>query len=85
MTNKERFLELCGSIKREGINDLVKYLENSDFFYAPASSKFHGNYEGGLLEHSLSVYDEFKRLATAYPEISFTEETAVIISLFHDL
>ena len=85
MTNKERFLELCSKVKREGIEDLVKWLEASDFFYAPASTRFHGSYAGGLLEHSLNVYDELVRLLTAYPEVQSSEETAIIITLFHDL
>ncbi len=38
MTNKERFLDLCSQVKREGMDELIKYLETSDFFYAPASS-----------------------------------------------
>lgn len=85
MENKERFLELCSKIKREGIGDLVDYLEKSDFFYCPASARYHGSHTGGLLEHSLNVYDELTRLLKAYPEIETTEETALIISLFHDL
>ena len=85
MANKERFLELCSKVNRDGIDDLVKYLESSDFFYAPASTRFHGSYAGGLLEHSLNVYDELVRLLAAYPEVKASEETAIIISLFHDL
>ena len=85
MTNKERFLELCSKVNRDGIDDLVKYLESSDFFYAPASTRFHGSYAGGLLEHSLNVYDELVRLLAAYPEVQASEESVIIVSLFHDL
>ena len=85
MTNKERFLELCTKVSREGIGDLLKWLEKSDFFYAPASTRFHGSYAGGLLEHSLNVYDELNRLLTAYPEVNASEETVIITALFHDL
>ena len=84
MDNKERFISLCSSIKREGIDELMTWLEKSDFYEAPASTRFHGSYKGGLLQHSLNVYDELKRLLKAYPEIKCSEETAVIISLFHD-
>lgn len=84
MDNKERFMSLCNSIKREGITDLMDWVNNSDFYNAPASTRFHGSYEGGLLQHSLNVYDELKRLLNAYPEIECSEETAAIISLFHD-
>lgn len=57
MKNKERFIELLRSTKREGIEELIAWLETTDFYIAPASTRFHGNYEGGLLEHSLNVYD----------------------------
>lgn len=83
--NKVRFLELCKGIKRDGIDDLIKWLESSDFFVAPASTRFHGSYAGGLCEHSLNVYDEAKRLLEVYPEIEVSEETVLITTLFHDL
>lgn len=85
MENKERFIALCGNIKRDGIDDLMKWLESSDFYVAPASTRFHGSYAGGLLEHSLNVYDELSRILLAYPEINVSEETIIICSLFHDL
>lgn len=66
MTNKERFVSLCNDIDREGMQELMEWLEKSDFYSAPASTKFHGNYAGGLLEHSLNVYDELKRLLQIY-------------------
>ena len=59
MTGKERFIEIYNKhIKREGADKLLEYLMStqSDFFIAPASTRFHGSYEGGLLEHSLNVY-----------------------------
>lgn len=57
MTNKERFIELLRSTKREGIEKLIDFLEKTDFFTAPASTRFHMSCEGGLLQHSLNVYD----------------------------
>lgn len=55
---KERFLELYHKhVTRDGADGLLKWLESSDFFTAPASTQFHGCYEGGLLQHSLNVYD----------------------------
>lgn len=85
MTNKERFIEIVKStIKRDGIDNLLSWLENSDFFVAPASTKFHGAYEGGLLEHTLNVYDEAVELADYY-QINTSEESLAISTLFHDL
>ena len=57
---KQRFLDIYKTnIKREGADKLLDYLlsPKSDFFTAPASTRYHGSYEGGLLQHSLNVYD----------------------------
>ena len=85
MTEKERFLELCSGIHRNGISDLMDWLEKSDFYTAPASTRYHNNFPGGLLQHSLNVYDELKRILGVYPEITASEESVAIVSLFHDL
>lgn len=85
MNNKEQFISLCSQVNREGMNELLKWLDNSDFYTCPASSRFHGAYPGGLLEHSLNVYNELKRLLSVYPEIQVPEESVIISSLFHDL
>ena len=85
MDNKERFISLCSTVNREGMDELMKWLEENDFYTCPASSRFHGAYPGGLLEHSLNVYDELKRLLSVYPEIQVPEESVVIAALFHDL
>lgn len=82
--NKEEFISLCNGIKRDGIDDLMNWLEQSDFYIAPASTRFHGSYKGGLLQHSLNVYHELKRLMTVYP-LRVLEESVLIASLFHDL
>ena len=54
---KQEFVELLKSINREGIDKLLDFLEKTDFYVAPASTRFHGSYESGLLEHSLKVYE----------------------------
>lgn len=82
---KDRFLSMCSQITRPHTDQLIKWLEDSDFFTAPASRRNHGSYKGGLLEHSLNVYDEFKRILSVYPEINVSEETIKIVTLFHDL
>lgn len=86
MENKEIFKQAVENlIQRPGINDLMAWLEESDFYTAPASSRFHGSHPGGLLEHSINVYNELQRLLAAYPEVQCTKETAAIIALFHDV
>lgn len=86
MSRKEDFIELYTKyIKRPGAADLLEWLESTDFFTAPASTRFHGNYEGGLCEHSIHVWEELVRLLKAYPEVKVSAETAAIVSLLHDL
>lgn len=85
MDNKERFISLCKKVNRPGMDELMQWLEDNKFYMSPASTKYHGAYEGGLLDHSLNVYDELNRLLSAYPEINASEESKIICSLFHDL
>lgn len=81
-----RFLEICRThIRRDGIEDLLNWLETTDFFEAPASTKYHGAHTGGLCEHSVNVWEEFCRLNMIYPEIIVNMETVAIVTLFHDL
>ncbi len=54
---KERYIELLRSTGRQGIEEVINYLEKSGFFTAPASTKHHLSFEGGLMEHSMNVYD----------------------------
>ena len=87
---KQKFIELAyTNIKREGIDKLIAYLEKTDFFTAPASTKFHSVYEGGLCEHSLNVYGRFvKNLQQEFGEKwqdVLSLESATIIALFHDV
>ena len=86
MGNKEIFKHAVENlIQRPGIDALMSWLEESDFYTAPASSRFHGSHPGGLLEHSINVYNELQRLLATYPEVQCTKETAAIIALFHDV
>ena len=83
---KEEFLELLKSTKREGIDDLISFMEKTDFFDAPASTRFHGNYKGGLLEHSMKVYEIFKeKVKNTEMEINIPEESIIISALLHDI
>lgn len=85
MNRKEDFIRLFTQhIKRPGAVELLEWVESTDFFTAPASTRFHGSYEGGLCEHSVNVWEELVRLSKAYPEVRMTAETAAIVSLCHD-
>ena len=93
MNYKETFLSLYQTnIHREGADKLLDYLLSpaSDFFAAPASTRFHGAYAGGLVEHSINVYECLKsymertRVQSLYG-LSASDETIAIVSLLHDL
>ena len=83
---REKFTEIYNQyITRPGAKELFQWLESTDFFDAPASSRFHNDHPGGLCEHSVHVWEELVRLLKAYPEIKVSGETAAIVSLLHDL
>lgn len=88
MNNKGEFIALIESITREGFKKelLLSKLENSDFYTAPASTKFHGAYKGGLVDHCLAVYHNMCCLVKMKGmENEISEETIKIVALFHDL
>ena len=81
--NKNRFIEIYKkSIQRQGADKLLDWLINeSDFFTAPASTRYHGSYEGGLCRHSLNVYE---RLVTKFPNTS-AADSFEMCGLLHDI
>lgn len=81
MKNKEIIIDLLKTVQRAGIEDLISYLENSDFFEAPASTKYHLNEEGGLAKHSLNVYYNLKKMCSA----NISNDSIILVSLLHDL
>ena len=60
--NIARFERELGKVQRPGIDKLMGYIRGSDFYTAPASTKFHLSCEGGLLQHSLNVLDALRGL-----------------------
>ena len=83
---KEEFLMLLRSVNREGMDELINFIDKSDFFKAPASTRFHGSYEGGLLEHSLNVYKLLcEKVKNCPVEINVSQDSLIIIGLLHDI
>lgn len=86
--NIERFEQLLKSTNRDGIENLISFIQKSDFYTAPASTRFHSCHEGGLLEHTLNVYD---RLVSKFnnelwnEKTNATQENLIISALLHDL
>ena len=70
-------------ITRRGADRLLEWLLNTDFFTAPASTRFHAAYEGGLVEHSLNVYSIMMK--KHFVEGEDDPESAAICTLLHDI
>ena len=93
LKKRDEFLEIYrNNITREGSDRLLDYLtsKSSDFFTAPASTRFHGAHEGGLVEHSLNVYNclvdylSRERVKETFA-LDYSDETIAIAALLHDL
>lgn len=88
--NVGKFKEIFSKVDRSGADKLMEFIEKSDFYTAPASTRFHGSYEGGLLEHSLNVYDCLMKKKTentlwAKKLENVSEESIAIAALLHDI
>lgn len=94
--SKETFLNIYNEkIHRDGKDDLLRWIERSDFFTAPASTRFHLSCEGGLCTHSIHVYDrltklldgdELKKKCFAHTENDEDiAESIAICALLHDI
>lgn len=87
MKNKEQFIDLLRSTRREGVEDLITYLEATDFFSAPASTQYHGAEAGGLVIHSLAVEENIHKIAAAFTEglSGYSAATLTLVALTHDI
>lgn len=90
---QETFIEIYQqNIHREGADRFLEYLtgSSSDFFSAPASTRYHGSYAGGLAEHSVNVYECLKAYldrsrAKEIYKMQYSDETVALVSLLHDV
>lgn len=87
----KEFEELMLSVDREGVDKLVDYIRNkTDFYKAPASTRYHSCHEGGLLEHSLNVWYCLKEkcdnpIWRDYLLNSTSSDSLIISALLHDI
>ncbi len=81
---KEQFNDLLSQIERPGIENLSAFLENSDFYTAPCSTKFHLSVPGGLVKHSINVY-KLLSLKNKQYKLEVDSETLLICGLLHDI
>lgn len=89
--NKDKFVELLQSTHRPGVDNVINALEELGFFSAPASTRFHLAYEGGLLEHSLGVCRIAlmvrKQVLLVRPDLEpqLPIESIILTTLLHDV
>lgn len=79
-SNKERIISLLKSVNREGMNNVLKYLDDNNFYDIPSSLSRHHNWEGGLAQHCLGVYDRLNKTGESLPQ-----DSVIIVSLLHDI
>lgn len=91
VSRKEEFEQLLRSTHREGVENVLARIETLGFFIAPASTRFHLNHDGGLVEHSLNVcyaaLDVREAMLKRYPQLAekLPVESVIIASLLHDV
>jgi len=89
--NVKLFREIMSTLDREGRDDLMQFIEKSDFYSAPASTRYHGAEEGGLLEHSINVYRCLMNKKNAEGSVwhdvlaDIPDESIAVVALLHDI
>ncbi len=83
MNNIERFENLLRETGKDNIEELIQYYRDSDFYTAWASTSFHCNFDGGLLEHSLNVCDYALQLWENFKS-KVPRESVIFCALTHD-
>lgn len=83
-TPQEEFETRLLSVSREGVSDLWEWLQSTDFLRAPASTRWHGAHEGGLVEHSLAVHDRLVQLDEDFG-FGLSGDSMALCALLHDV
>lgn len=81
----EYYVSLLRKTNRDGIEDLIAWLDTTDFKTAPASTQYHNNFRGGLLLHSLDVYYHMYDFKSFIDFFDIPEDTIILTSLLHDI
>jgi hypothetical protein len=92
---RPQIIELLKSTARDGMDKMIEWLDDNEFFSCPASPKFHGAYSGGLAEHSFRVYEMLSKYArdlqigaitgAGQKPLPIMEEHIIIAALLHDV
>ena len=80
LANKERIKSLLMSTGRQGIENVLAYLEKHDFYEVPSSLRRHHNWTGGLAQHCLGVFDRLKATGEG-----LQEDSVILTALLHDI
>lgn len=78
--NRDRIISLLHSTGREGMNRVIEYLDGNDFFSMPSSLQRHHNWDGGLAQHCIGVYERLKKTGEDLPS-----DSVIITSFLHDI
>lgn len=81
----EEYKSLLKSTNREGIDSIIKWLDESDFKFAPASTQYHSSIRGGLLLHSLQVYYHMYDFNNLIQFFDIPQDSVIITALLHDV
>ena len=77
---RDEIINLLQSTGREGIDEVLRYLDNSGFYYRASSPHKHHNWPGGLAEHSLGTC----KLALLRADGSLPRDSVIIAAMLHD-
>ncbi len=78
---RSEFIEIFNkNINRKGAAELLAWLQNTDFFTAPASTRYHGACEAGLVMHSINVYN-----CLLEQQETEQDESIAVCALLHDI
>ena len=80
LANRERFEALLRQTGREGVENVIDYLRKNDFYALPSSLHRHHNWEGGLAQHCLGVYDRLSTTGKGLPQ-----DSVALAALLHDI
>ena len=85
--NNESIKEKLLEDKREGMEDFVKYLEDKGYFTCPAAARHHCNYEGGLVDHSMNLYNLYVKLMSEFDIEDYRDDECnlFLAAICHDL
>lgn len=78
--NRERIISLLTSTGRQGVDEVVKYMDANGFFVVPSSRSRHHNWRGGLAQHALGVYDRLSATGAGLPA-----DSIILTALLHDI